>query len=355
MNYIGDYQNDKIYGTSGNRKIKVTTADAANFLLCEVTVEFDGAIWNHSFEVPFYNDLAEFYFESYVHSIIIQEFSESSVTMLEPSIFSFDLAKVTVVLKEMKQSEELSQQQIIFYMTLGSSDVLDYNDIESGKKYLVETINSKYITDQALLSFSVLSLDQPSNIVTTINGSESQINAPTNGQNLRMHTLFIPVGSLGSLDTSFELSIKYADGTLFQLGNYIIVDSGPDHENVFYQNDMGTLSVIEFTGNKSKINEYKVVNTLNTKNQSTSSRTSNIRLNNLISLNTGFILDENKYEMILELLRSYNVFYQLDSNLKRMVVKGNPRIRPYITDENLKDETLTFKVSENDNILYRGF
>ena len=79
MIYQGDYYSDTIYGTSNNNKIRVQTNAEANFLSCELEVLFNDEVWRHTFEIPFFNNEAEFYFENYIHSIITQKFKTPEV------------------------------------------------------------------------------------------------------------------------------------------------------------------------------------------------------------------------------------------------------------------------------------
>jgi hypothetical protein len=356
MNYLGDYQNNTIYGTSDNRRIKIETVDEANFIHCEVTVDFNGLQWVHNFEVPFFNNNAEFYFENYIHSIIIQNLSDTTVSSDQLSITSFDIASVSLVLKEMKQSEELDELQYDFYMSLGSFDPISYTNIQNGSKLLLPTTNSKYITQKGILSFSFFSLSQPDKLLVDVDNNVQEINGPTNNSGLLLHTIFVPVKSIiGINDVAFSLSLRFANNSVFSLGDFVISNRGLDHSHIVYQNQFGTLTSAEFTGLVAFTEEYKIGNIVNTKGGFTSSKTNSIETNSLKTLNTGFILDNAKYNMIEELIRSYNIHFLDGSELKKVILKGKPKIRPYITDKHLRHETLTFKVSENDHILYRGF
>ena len=148
--------------------------------------------------------------------------------------------------------------------------------------------------------------------------------------------------------------MKFPDGDVIEAGNYYVTEDGPEHNMVVYQNYYGTYTTIECTGDLIVMDEFKVKNSKYTDKNKTSVKTTSIDQNELNTINTGFLLDKEKHDMIVELVKSFNIFLMDDSPL-RMILKGNHRLTPYRTNRFVKSETLKFKFSENDDIHYRIF
>lgn len=354
MIYTGDYLDNKIYGTAVNKKIKVTTEDEANFLLCQVSVSYNGLEWTHPFEAPFFSDAAELYFENYIHSIIIQNLKEFTVSKDAISLTSFDIASVQVVLKEMKESDLLEELELNFYMSLGTFEALDYTELENGSRLILPTNNSNFITKNGIVSFSFFTAETPGKVFLKSYTNTLEFIVDESEANLLLHTVFIPIKLSNALNNKyFTVSLGFGDDIL-KLAEFTINTIGADHATIIYQNDYGTLSALEFTGEISTPEEFKISNDTNSNNGTSTTKTNNIENNSLKYLDTGHILDESKYRMLLELIRSYNIFY-LSDKLEKLTLTGDTKITPYVTKRPFSNEILTFKVSENAYIHYRGF
>jgi hypothetical protein len=353
MNYLGDYENNKIYGTLENKKLKVTTVADANFLKVELTVVFGALTWTHPFDVPFFNNEAELYFENYIHSIITQNLEVSGISNSEFNFTSFDIAAVTCVLKEMENDAVLEELTYNFHMALGDVSFVDFTNLAAGK-YFAPIKQSNITTFQNVLSFSFYAALFPQKVLIKIDGVTTEITLPTYTSAKKLHTLFIPVQKIIAASVaSFSLSLKFADATVFDFGEFHVINEIVDHSLLVYQNSYGTLNSVEFTGAKKTPVSFKSKENIFINNNRTNITTNVIEQSEQVNIDTGYIRDFNKYSMIINLLKSFNIYDF--SNLKKLVSKTSHKITPYETDNYTQREILTFKYSENDDIYYRGF
>ncbi|WP_340074570.1 hypothetical protein [Leptobacterium sp. I13] len=356
MTYQGEYYSNNIYGTSNNHKAVVQTVDGATFLLCELTVTFNGDVWTHTFEAPFFNDEAELYFENYVHSIITQKFELAGITMEDYQFYAFGLASINMKLKEMQQNTLLSELEHDFFMILGRYDALSMDFLTSGVKRLLPVKNTSFLTEQGLLSFSFLSTTLPDVLVVDDGVTESEITLPATATTAYLHTLTIPVKKVVSgVSASLALSLKFSTGFVIELGTFNIIDGGIGHTVFAYQNLFGALSIIEFTGELEIEKQYKTDEYEFVDGNVVSLNTTAIDTQNGYSVNTGYLLDVAKYEMLYSLLKSFNVFIHLEEGLKKMIVNRTQKLNPYRSNYYLNNETLKFKLSKNDDIHYGIF
>ncbi|WP_299011992.1 hypothetical protein [uncultured Polaribacter sp.] len=354
MNYLGNYEENKLYGTLENNKILVATVNNANFLKVELSVVFDAFNWNHNFEIPFFNNEAELYFENYIHSIITQKLEVSEIDVTDFNFTSFDIAAITCVLKEMENNTELDTKTINFSMVLGDVNFVNFSNVVDAGKYFLPIKQSTSTTLKNLLSFSFYATLFPVKVRLEINGVISEINLPSYTSSKKLHTLFIPVEKIiGTNIDSFTLSLVFSDNSVFTFGKFYVLPPEVDHSLLVYQNSYGTLTSIEFTGAKKSPISFKSKENIFIRNNKTSITTNVIEEKSEIYLDTGYIRDESKYDMIINLLKSFNI-YELPS-LKRLITKTPQKITPLETDNFTQRETLIFKYSENDNIYYRGF
>ena len=355
MIYQGNYYSNNIYGTSNNNKVKVKTTTDANFLSCELHVVFNDEEWSHTFEVPFFNNEAEFYFENYIHSIITQKFNIQNIDTNNYKFYDFDLASVNMKLKEMQQDNLLSELEHNFFMILGSFNELSIDFLNSGIKRILPTKSTYFLTEKGLLSFSFLSTNYPNKLVVNNGISESQITLPSSTTSKKLHTITIPIKNIVSpVSTALTLTLKFSNGSSFDLGLFNVIDEGVDHHTIVFQNGHGTISIIELTGELKADQQYKSdVFKYITENK-LSLNSTKIDIKKSYALNTGYLLDYSKYEMLYSLLKSFNI-YLIDSILLKMILNSTQKIMPYKSNYYLNNETLKFKLSENDDIHYRVF
>mgnify|MGYP000106095476 CR=1 FL=1 len=354
MNYLGNYEENKLYGTLENNKILVATVNNANFLKVELSVVFGTFNWNHNFEIPFFNNEAELYFENYIHSIITQKLEVSEIDITDFNFTSFDVAAITCVLKEMENNTELDTKTINFSMVLGDVNFVNFSNVIDAGKYFLPIKQSTTTTLKNLLSFSFYATLFPVKVQLEINGVISEINLPSYTSTKKLHTLFIPIQKIiGTNIDSFTLSLVFSDNSVFNFGEFYVLPPEVDHSLFFYQNSYGTLTSIEFTGEKKYPISFKSSENIFVVNNKSISSTNVTEEKEEVIIDTGYIRDEFKYNMIVDLLRSFNI-YELPT-LKKLTKKLSQKIMPFETDNYTQKETLTFKYSENDNIYYRGF
>ena len=355
MIYQGYYYSDHIYGTSNNNKVKVQTTAGANFLSCELEVVFNSQEWSHTFEIPFFNNKAEFYFENYIHSIITQKFSIQNIDFDNYKFYDFDLASVSMKLKEMQQNTVLSDLEHNFYMILGKFDALSIDYLNSGVKRILPIVQTHFLTEKGLLSFSFLSTNYPNKLLINNGFFESHITLPSLSTLRKLHAITIPIKNIvSSISTALTLTLKFSNGASFDLGQFNIIDHGIDHNSLVFQNNYGTISTIELTGEFKTAQQYKsdFFNYVNDNHLFLNS--TKIDVKKSYALNTGYLLDSNKYEMLYILLKSFNIFL-VDSGLKKMILSSSQKLMPYKSNYYLNNETLKFKLSKNDDIHYRIF
>lgn len=355
MIYQGDYYSDHIYGTLNNNKVKVQTNADANFLCCELQAIFNGETWSHLFEIPFFNNEAEFYFENYIHSIITQKFTLPAVDIENYKFYHFGLASINMKLKEMQQHTVLSELEHDFYMTLGRFNPIGVDDLSNGLKYLLPTNQTPFLTENGLLSYSFLSSSLPNQLTINDGENESEIMLTSASNGGYLHTLIIPIKHImSSVSTAYTLSLKFSNGFYFDLGQVHLLDEGIEHRTIAYQNSCGTLSFFELTGELTSYHQYKPNHFEYGIDNYASLNTTAIAINQTYSINTGYILDESKYEMLVTLLKSFNVFIW-DEDWKKIVLSNSQKITPYKSDYYLNNEALKFKLSKHDAIHYRSF
>ena len=354
MIYNGNYYNDTLYGTSNNQKVLVETTDNAIYLSCELEVIFNGEVWAHVFEIPFFNNMAEFYFENFIHSIITQKFTVDQMDKDNYKFLHFEFASIRMVLKEMIENDILDQQELSFSMTLGSYDAISLSEIEQGNQYLLPISNTSLLTKKGIVSFSFVSQNLPEILIVSDGVNESQIGLTPSETSWKLHCLTIPIKNILSEGSDeLTLSLKFGQ-TIIALGKFIIIGAAIDHTMVTYQNEFGTLSIIEFIGELKQEQNYKFGEFKHRKNNRSILSTTSIEKNKLYMVNTGYILDSLKYEMLSDLLKSFNT-YLWDTDLKKMIVARSQRLKPYRSNYYLNNETIKFKLSENDDILHRIF
>lgn len=355
MIYQGDYYSNNIYGTSNNNRVKVQTNTDANFLSCELEVLFNNEEWSHTFEIPFFNNEAEFYFENYIHSIITQKFNLQDIDTGNYKFYDFDLASINMKLKEMQQNDVLSELEHNFSMILGKFDSLPIDYLNSGVKRILPIVQTNFLTEKGVLSFSFLSTNYPNKLIVNNGVTESQITLPSSTTTYKLHTVTIPIKKIAStISTALILTLKFSNGATFDLGQFNVIDEGVDHNTVFYQNNYGTIGTIELTGELKTDQQYKADVFKYVTDNKMSLNSTKIDIKKSYALNTGYLLDSNKYEMLYSLLKSFNIFL-VDSGLKKMILSSSQKLMPYKSNYYLNNETLKFKLSENDDIHYRAF
>ena len=355
MIYTGDYTAANIYGTSNGFKIKATTTDTDTFLSVKLTVNFNGEEWIHTFEVPFFQNKAELYIENYIHSIITQKFSVPSFFVNDYKINSYDLATVKMEVSEMKATVSVSAHVSTFYMRLGNFVTVSQSALTSGNIYLLPSNQSNYVSENGMLSFTFLSLTLPGTLTVNDGVTSSIKTLPTVTSSKKLHTLTVPVEKIKSgASDSLLLRLNFGSNSYAELGTFNIQDEGIDHNLIAYQNEFGTLSVMELTGELQTDEQYKESVFRHSNNKKVSLTPTKIEIKKMYAINTGYMRDDSKYEMLRSLLKSFNR-YIFDSGFKRIILSSAQKIKPFKSDYYLNNETLKFKLSENDDIYYRPF
>lgn len=355
MIYQGEYFSNNIYGTSNKNKVKVQTADDATFLSCELEVLFNNSAWSHTFEIPFFNNVAELYFENYIHSIITQKFNIQDIDIDNYKFYDFDLASINMKLKEMQQNDVLSELEHDFYMILGKFDALSVDSLNSGVKRILPTKQTNFLTEEGILSFSFLCTNYPNKIIVNNGVTESQITLPSSTTNYKLHTVTIPIKKIASsISTALTLTLKFANGSSFDLGQFNVIDKGVDHNTVFFQNNYGTISIVEFNGEFKEDENYKTNVQQYSSNNSSNLNEIDISASLPFIINTGYIWDQQKYNILRALIKSYNK-YLIKETIINIINNGTQKLMPYKSNYYLNNETLKFKLSENDDIHYRTF
>lgn len=361
MTYLGDYLQENIYGISNTNKIKVSKIGDATHLSCLLEVSFNGETWSHLFEIPFFNNIAELYFENYVYSILTQKFIAEIIDLEDITFHYFNTATINITLKEMNSNVILETLDYRFFMTLGKMNAISAIQLSSGVKKLLPTLQTSFITDKGLLAFSFLSLTKPVKLVINHDTPTITTKIPLNEYitNRYLYTLIIPLKSLSNLTawnttSSFLLSVEYSDGFIIPLGEFHRISESVDHHNIFYQNEYGTISAIEFLGELKENEQYKTKIEQYSKQNSSNLIENNISESLTFSYNSGYLWDEKKYAMLRILIKSYTK-YIITYKIRKIINNGNQKLMPYKTDYYLNNETLKFKISENDNFHNRIF
>lgn len=349
MNYTGDYITGTIHGTLNNEKIKVTTATENSYLLCALTVNFNSEVWTHTFEVPFFNGDAELYFANYIHSLMTQKFNNLQFLTSQITTHSFDLANVSVVITERKDGADIDEHTIEFYYMIGKFTPFLYSSISGTNVIFLPVNTTKIFTRKALFGFTFLAAEQPDKVV--VNGVEIAI---TSQPTIRLlHSIIVPIDLVvGSTVEEFTFKIKFPSGAEIDAGSIYVLENGVDHNLMFYQNEFGALSTIEFTGEITFEDAFKSDDFSISSNGNLLTVESKIDLSNIFKVNTGYIFDESKHKMITTLLKSFNRFSYDNNQFTRVTLNGTHKLSPYQSGLPDYNEDLNFKISENDNIYY---
>jgi len=307
-------------------------------------------------EIPFFDDLAEFYFENYLHSIITQKFNVPLLDLENIKFHEFSLASIAMRLKEMEQTTVLEELERTFFMTLGRFEALPIANLDAGEHKLLPLSNSIFITNKGLLDFSFLSSTLPTELIVNNGIIETQIALPSQTVTDKLHSVTVPVSTIFNGDsTALNLSLKFTDNTILVLGEFHIVDEGLDHNIIVFQNNYGTVSTIELTGELKTDQQYQANIFINSNENRRSLNATEIQTNESYAINTGYWLDENKYTVLSNVLKSFNIYLLQANSLKEIVLNGNQKLMPYKTNYYQNNETLKFKISKNDDSIYGAF
>lgn len=354
MNYLGDYLNNYIYGTLNNHSIRVATVDDAVYLKCDLTLTLGSDTWNHTFKVPFFNDNAELNIEPYVHSFLTQKFSIGAYNPAAINVFGFNFCSVSITIEEWDNTSMLDSISRSFKMILGKFDELN-SSVLSSQKIQLNAIQSKYHSSKGTLTFSLISPVSPEAvIVTTATGAVEE--TITSAAYAYPYTLTVPLSLFINENTeTFSVEVRFPDESTMNLGEFFVMDNVTDHTLVAYQNEFGTLSFLEFSGERTDSQDFN--SSLQELNINNSNR---LRENSFteslpIELNTGFIYDQEKHQALRKLITSYNKFILMNDLLKYLVNDGSNKLQPYKTDTYIKNESLKFKLATNDNPALRIF
>ena len=358
MIYHNNYIDDCIHGTLDQKQWHVETQLNAVFLLCSLTITYNGSSFSNDFEVPFFNNNAKLKISQYVHSIMSLNFTLPSISKTNITVHSFPLATISYNLKEKDGTTELSDTSGSFYMTLGhiNDPSLTTTSIDAGNtKLLLNAAQSGSLDDDSLASYSFIATNLPTKLISNDLTSDQEDTISSGDANYYLHTVTIPISIIirNGL-TAYTLKLEFADASILYLGAISIVDNNIENKLMAYQNSNGALSLIHFYGifeidgrNKTKTDNY--TNDFNHELRETS-----ISQSNSYELRTGFIWDEEKYLMLDELIYSFNKFIDLDGFVS-VVNDGGQKLQPFKTRNYTKSEMLKFKKSKNDNTIYGIF
>lgn len=355
MIYTGNYNNGVIYGTLNNDKIIATTSQNANFLSCELQVVLGGTTWSHTFDIPFFENKAEFFFDNYIHSIITQKFNKPALDTTAISFSQYNLASVTMTLKEMQQNTVLDTLTRSFFITLGKISPILLSAINTGFVAVLPTKTSQYITQNGVICVSFIANALPTKLNVNNGVTNTVIDLTVTTVTNKLHTICIPVKAINSvMSTHLKLSLNFGNTYVHNLGDFNIIDDDVDHNLVAFQNLFGTLSVFEFLGELKEDWQYSAALSETTTNKNKTLNVSDIERNTTYAIKTGYWMDEARYNLLDALLKSFNIFI-VSQELKEIVLSSRTRITPYKSNFYENNETINFKLSSNDNSIYGVF
>lgn len=350
MIYNGDYTAGLIYGTLNRKQIQVSTTETHSFLVCELEANYLGEVWTHTFEIPFYNGVAQLPFNNYLHSLMTQKFNLQLQNTTAISVFNFDISAVTLTLTEKKDGAILDTHTVSFYMMLGDIVPVAFSAIESTEKVLLTASEANCVTSKAVLSFSYLSKNNPSKVI--VNNIEYAVSLALT--NKKLHTFLLPLTFIADdLTDVLDIKLEFEPGVFMQVGTFYITPEGTDHTLFAYQNQVGGISLIEFTGDLKTDEDIKSTDFNHLDNRIETVSTSKIEYKNTFQIKTGYVHDSTKYQQIKQFLRSFNIFIKTNK-MERCVLNGTQKLNTYTTDSTDYNETLNFKKATNDDI-YNGF
>lgn len=354
MNYLGDYLNNHIYGTLNNNSIRVATVNDAVYLSCDLTLTLGSDTWNHTFKVPFFNDNAELNIEPYVHSFLTQKFSIGSYGSAAINVFGFNFCDIAIDIEEWDNNSMLDSISRSFKMILGKFDELDSAAL-STQKINLNPVQSVFHSHKGTLAFSLITPVSPEAVIITTESGAVEETITSVGY-AYPYTLTVPLSLFINENTEdFSVAIRFPDQSTMDLGDFIVSTNTVDHTLVAYQNEVGTLSFLEFSGERTDSQNYNSsMQELNI-NNSNRLRENSFSESLPIELNTGFIYDSKKHEALRKLITSFNKFILINSDLKYLVNDGTNKLQPYRTDTFIKNESLKFKLATNDNPALRIF
>ena len=351
MNYTGSYNDNIIYGTANNNKVIVTSVDAT-FLQLILTVDYGTFNYIHTFEIPFFQNVAEFNFENYVHSIITQKFTEiTTIDKANIKIYNFDMANVSFVLKEMQGINELSTLTKTFHMILGKITPVSIVDLDNGINVLLPTSRTLYVSKKGIITFTYLSKNNP--IALIVNNTPIAINLPT--ENKYLHTITIPIYLISGTATWLKLSLKFAPSVILNIDDIQIIKHGIDHNLMLFQNLYGGVTIIELLGQLLQKTSLRSTHNSHVNDNITTIDVSNIEQKEEYKLNTGYLHGQDKYNMLFSLLKSFNTYFDNNSELLKIAFFNRHSLTPYQSRKYDNNETLNFKIAKNADIHYRNF
>ena len=362
MIYIGDFQNNCIYGTLNNQLIKVKTVDDAVFIKCEVSIECNGEVWSHTFESPFYNSVAELYVSNFVHSFMSQQF-QLPTSLHEISLIYSALAKVTIEVNEHSSEAVLDSTEFNFFMLAGSIEPIPMLSINENQRVLLPVSQSLVLDKKSTICFSYLSSTPPIELQFFEGDKSGKITLDFNTSELYCQTLIVPVEKIyqAGVDShskgfdSYNLELRFEEGESLSFGELAMSDNYIDFHQVLYQNEFGLVSVADFLGYAERNEEFKTQIQEFIANRSSMLSEIDKSESYPIELNTGYIWDAKKHEMLKSLIRSFNKYFLLNEDFIPIVNDGVQKIKPYSTNNYQQEETLKFKIASNDHSANRIF
>jgi|GEM_PF-6521939 len=352
---VGDYQNGYLYGTLSDYKIDVRTLGTEKAIWLTLNIQYGDRTWSHTFDVPFFEGNAIMYINNYVHSVITQALVMPTVSLDSIQINSFELAQVTVAISELNYETDTIIATRSFYMMPGEITPIAKSAIDGGARVLLNAHQSEFLDERAVISYTFLSNIMPISIKATHYSGDVDKIITEDASDLLLHSISIPFKLLLAANVvNYSLRLYFTGLSFIELGLANLMDEPMEHRLFQYQNQFGTVSFVEFTGEfeeeeqfKSDVQEY-IANNISQLQEVAYSESKPLEIN------TGYIWDINKHHQIRALIRSYQKYLVMDG-LIRIVNAGTNKIKPYTSKKRLYNETLKFKIAQNDNFSNRIF
>jgi hypothetical protein len=356
IRYIGDYQDDYIYGTFDDKKVLVEIPPNSPLKVCtiQLTVTYNTKVWTHEFEIPFYKLNVEFPISHYVHSIITNAWEEPTVATNGVQLRSYDMAKVRVLVVNPDQGDSRGLEDVEFYMVTGMITPLPITDIEYGSRVLLNAAQTVFASSQAVLTYTFLSNALPGSVQINKPSGSSVINIVSGPNSYYLHTISIPMRNIIAPEVDlYGLKVFFTATSNIDLGNIYLMPTQVDHHLLAYQNIHSTLSVIEMTGSAEFSEQIRTAQDTYVNNNVDLMQETEFSESMPIEFSTGFIHDKAKYSMLRELIKSYHKYLIDGSKLIPLVNNGTQKLSPYTSRERIYAEKIKFKKATNDNFSNR--
>lgn len=355
MIFHDSYLDDCIQGTLDQRQWEIETQNNAIHIACNITIEYNGVTYSNLFEVPFFNKRAKLSISKYAHSLIVNNFQMPEINKTNIKVQSFDLADVTYEIKEMSGTTVLSTTSGTFHMTLGriNDETLILSDIEGNNtSVLLDCAQSAFLDNESIAAFTIIAFAPPTELISN-DSLLDHSKALNTGQDTKyIHTITVPMSEIITNNkNAFSLRLKFSDDSELQLCSINIIDRHIENKMMAFQNTIGGLSIVHFYGEYIKAQRFRTKSDSFTGDFNHENRETMLSNSLPYQLNTGFIWDDTKYDMLNELIDSFHKYLE-DGEMVRVINDGNQKLQRERTRTYSKSETLKFKKAKNDNTVY---